>query len=320
MGRDVITIEEAEPTAPVACGACDWTGTADQLEAPDGAILTPGDPSPAGRCPACGALAYLAEAEPAPAPAPMAAPAAGPLTLAGAVGMVLTSWADDAARIDSMGGDGTPSDAYVQACVEFDWAGLASALRHIKAEIERDPQSVLPHPLPLYARALEAGDRLRVLAEEGAEVLDDVPGTPGAEHGDKVTAASQRWTEARNTLHPAVAAYSALTAIKHQAERQIVATMIGDALASGYRVSVNDGEETTVHHSTDPAAIGAAMGTTDEDRLVLHDAVGIRIGWVLLIWGNAEHVVSDYSIGDPRMDALLGEGSAVAAMETLFGA
>jgi hypothetical protein len=253
-------------------------------------------------------------------------PAAGPLTLAGAVGMVLTSWADQAARIaDTVAAcerlaPGDPlsqADAYA-AVGRFDFGGLASALRHVQAEIERDPQSVLPHPLPLYARALEAGDRLRVLAEQNPEA--GMPFGAGADRADAVTAASKAWTEARNTLHPAVAAYSALTAIKHQAERQIVATLIGDALASGYRVSVNDGGETTVHHSTDPAAIGAAMGTTAEDVLMLHDAVGIRIGWVLLIWGNAEHVVSDYSIGDPRIDALVGEGSAVAAMETLFGA
>jgi hypothetical protein len=238
MGRDVITIEEADPSARAECGACDWGGPASQLEAPDGAILTPGDPSPAGRCPECGALAYLAEAEPAPAP-------------------------------------------------------------------------TMPHPLPLYARVLEAGDRLQAIAENGP---DTPPGTPD------VAARIGEWCAAKNTLHPAVAAYSALAAIQNQAERQIVATLIGDALASGYRVSVNDGGETTVHHSTDPAAIGTAMGTTAEDVLMLHDAVGIRIGWVLLIWGNAEHVVSDYSIGDPRMDALVGEGSAVDAMETLFGA
>lgn len=43
------------------CSNCDWTGTADQLNEIGDAILTPGDPSPAGRCPdeECDALAYV---------------------------------------------------------------------------------------------------------------------------------------------------------------------------------------------------------------------------------------------------------------------
>jgi hypothetical protein len=64
---DLITIEEAEPDAPVSCGCCEWRGAAAQLDEPDGAILTPGDPSPAGRCPECGSLVYLEEEDP-PAP------------------------------------------------------------------------------------------------------------------------------------------------------------------------------------------------------------------------------------------------------------
>lgn len=41
------------------CGCCGWQGTAGTLADIKGTCLKPGDPVPAGRCPACGALAYL---------------------------------------------------------------------------------------------------------------------------------------------------------------------------------------------------------------------------------------------------------------------
>lgn len=56
-----ITIEQDQHDdgTPCACSDCDWKGPVEALDAPDGAVLTPGDASPAGRCPACGSLAYL---------------------------------------------------------------------------------------------------------------------------------------------------------------------------------------------------------------------------------------------------------------------
>lgn len=59
MGRRSITIEDVAPDAPCFCGGCGWTGRADALVPCEDAILTPGDASPAGRCPDCEALAYL---------------------------------------------------------------------------------------------------------------------------------------------------------------------------------------------------------------------------------------------------------------------
>lgn len=56
-----ITIEQDQHDdgTPCACSDCDWTGPIEALDAPSGAVLTPGDASPAGRCPDCGSLAYL---------------------------------------------------------------------------------------------------------------------------------------------------------------------------------------------------------------------------------------------------------------------
>lgn len=50
----------------VHCSACDWWSTADFLEPVEDAVLTPGDPSPAGRCPDCGHLAYVVKSDPEP--------------------------------------------------------------------------------------------------------------------------------------------------------------------------------------------------------------------------------------------------------------
>lgn len=62
MSRERIEIDEPDSSdTPCYCGGCSWRGKAGDLLPVDGAILTPGDASPAGRCPEadCGALAYL---------------------------------------------------------------------------------------------------------------------------------------------------------------------------------------------------------------------------------------------------------------------
>jgi hypothetical protein len=41
------------------CDNCDWKGVASDLNEITDASLTPGDASPAGRCPLCAALAYV---------------------------------------------------------------------------------------------------------------------------------------------------------------------------------------------------------------------------------------------------------------------
>jgi hypothetical protein len=51
---------EHEPAdTDCACDNCDWKGKADQLEEIVSCVLSPGEEAPAGRCPACGALAYV---------------------------------------------------------------------------------------------------------------------------------------------------------------------------------------------------------------------------------------------------------------------
>jgi hypothetical protein len=49
-------------TTAVKCGDCGWEGMASQLDGIVSCSLTPGHPSPAGRCPECESLAYVMEA------------------------------------------------------------------------------------------------------------------------------------------------------------------------------------------------------------------------------------------------------------------
>jgi hypothetical protein len=55
------TVEMDEPSGdtPCRCDDCGWTGRFDQVAEIGGCSLTPGDASPAGRCPECDTLVYL---------------------------------------------------------------------------------------------------------------------------------------------------------------------------------------------------------------------------------------------------------------------
>jgi|HubBroStandDraft_5_1064220.scaffolds.fasta_scaffold98903_3 hypothetical protein len=55
--------------------------------------------------------------------------------------------------------------------------------------------------------------------------------------------------------------------LRQELERRIVTQVIDSALAAGYQLSVDDGEEITVRRSVDKEEILKAMFTTDEDRL-----------------------------------------------------
>jgi hypothetical protein len=45
------------------CDDCDWKGVFSDLKDIDDCSLTPGDPSPAGRCPECDTMAYIVKPE-----------------------------------------------------------------------------------------------------------------------------------------------------------------------------------------------------------------------------------------------------------------
>ena len=93
-------------------------------------------------------------------------------------------------------------------------------------------------------------------------------------------------------------------------EKTVAAKLVAAAIASGYCLSVNDGEEWTVKKSTDKAAILAALETTGQDIIRVRDIVtSVKIGDICLIWGNApdgSELFADYS-DNPAMAALIAK-------------
>ena len=82
-------------------------------------------------------------------------------------------------------------------------------------------------------------------------------------------------------------------------EARVARKLIRAALAEGWHVSVNDGEETTVRRSTREREIRDAMCTTGEDILTLPLPVsGKSGGSFVLIYGNdesGEELIADHT-------------------------
>jgi hypothetical protein len=96
-----------------------------------------------------------------------------------------------------------------------------------------------------------------------------------------------------------------LTQYATAGEARVARKLVKAALAAGYTVSVNDGEEWTVKRSTRETEILDALATTDEDRLLLRNPtandIGDIIGSFWLIYGNdesGEELISDHTDND----------------------
>ena len=85
--------------------------------------------------------------------------------------------------------------------------------------------------------------------------------------------------------------------LRQRIERRIARKIIQSALATGYAVSINDGEETTVKRSRKLAPCMRALFTTDEDRIYLHhDGNESAFSWIYLVYGNdGWDVINDYT-------------------------
>ena len=94
-----------------------------------------------------------------------------------------------------------------------------------------------------------------------------------------------------------------------QLEMAIAGSVVDALMAAGYTIGVNDGEELTVRRSTDRAEIMGALATTEEDYVIAYDAhTGKRFGWVWLIWGNGEDLITDHTVNlTPIIDPLIPE-------------
>jgi hypothetical protein len=101
-------------------------------------------------------------------------------------------------------------------------------------------------------------------------------------------------------------------------EKKYLREIIERAIADGCLCSVDDGECTTVRRSRDVDQILAALGTTEQDLLILSNNVGNDyVGAIDLVYGNApDEVVCDYGWGEDhplreaRMKAIVGEYKA----------
>jgi hypothetical protein len=94
-------------------------------------------------------------------------------------------------------------------------------------------------------------------------------------------------------------------------EKRIYSRIVKDALSLGFNVSVHDGEEYALKHSTKYSDIMGAGFSTDADALVIYDN-DKRLGFVSLVYGNSGYdVISDYTATE-EMESLLQGANALA--------
>ena len=89
-------------------------------------------------------------------------------------------------------------------------------------------------------------------------------------------------------------------------ETRIARCLVRHALDKGYTISVNDGEEWAVKSSDDADLIMDSLGSTDIDMLRFRSKQAClrKVGDVLLIWGNLEDVISDFSDNEPMEELI----------------
>ena len=90
-------------------------------------------------------------------------------------------------------------------------------------------------------------------------------------------------------------------------ETKIFNRLINTAIASGFAISVHDGEEWAVKRSTDKRVISSAAKAVEMAELTFRTADGVKVGWVSIIWGNApdgSELIADYTVS-PEMEDLV---------------
>lgn len=98
-------------------------------------------------------------------------------------------------------------------------------------------------------------------------------------------------------------------------EKHIIETIIKDALARGYVLSVYDGEETTVTRSSNAELVFNNLATTDEDWLSVYKADGakwVSIGTIFFVYGNEPGVVVADHTDNEMMNKLLTNANKLA--------
>ncbi len=80
-------------------------------------------------------------------------------------------------------------------------------------------------------------------------------------------------------------------------QEQIINNLLAAILAGGYSITVNDGDDDVLKYSTDTTRIINNMGATDTDLLKVYQGTEY-IGFILLVPGNGDDIVSNHSGND----------------------
>jgi hypothetical protein len=82
-------------------------------------------------------------------------------------------------------------------------------------------------------------------------------------------------------------------------ERPIATKVIRSILNAGYEIQVHDGEEFNSEPTVVEEHVKANLASTGDDRLYFRKPGDESFaGWVWLIWGNGEDLISDYTAND----------------------
>jgi len=86
----------------------------------------------------------------------------------------------------------------------------------------------------------------------------------------------------------------------NHAERLVLQSLVTEALALGHKVSVFEGEDYAVKHSTNFQEIVEGCASTGEDWIIIRDQDNKKLGAFYLIYDNssddvAMEVIADYS-------------------------
>ena len=85
--------------------------------------------------------------------------------------------------------------------------------------------------------------------------------------------------------------------VRRQIELAVVRHMLGQLLAAGHPITVNDGEDFPVKRSTDIEAIIQAAFAVDECWLSVHKGKKELLGVIYLVFGNdGWDVIADYHV------------------------
>lgn len=84
--------------------------------------------------------------------------------------------------------------------------------------------------------------------------------------------------------------------------------LVDRILAAGYTVSIFDGEDWSIRHSTNADRIKAELHATDEEQIVVRTPDRKLVGTIWLVWGNSpEELVADCSDNEEILLLVGGE-------------